>query len=120
VFLGVDCPDVPADALLAAAAALDEADAAAGPTADGGYWTLAARRCEPALLTGIDWGTPLVYDQTRAAAERAGLTFRELPRWFDVDEPADLLALFDRLRDADEPALLRLRQRLEPLLPKRT
>lgn len=115
-FLGVDSPDVPAEALRAIAPALMGHDAAIGPVSDGGYWTLAARRLAPPLLRGIDWGTSAVYDQTFAAAREAGLSVRALPRWHDVDEPADLDALRQRLATASsealEPALLRLRERL--------
>lgn len=109
-FFGVDCPDVPAAALAAIAPALTRADAAVGPVADGGYWTLAAGRRRPELLRGIDWGTAAVYDQTRRAADEAGLVLAELPAWHDVDRPDDLAALRSRLRTAapHDPALARL------------
>lgn len=114
VFLGVDSPDVPAQALRAIPAALRDTDAAIGPVCDGGYWTLAANRYLPQLLTGIDWGTANVYHQTVAAA--AGrLSVTTLPVWHDVDEPDDLDALRHRLQRASaplEPALIRLRDRL--------
>lgn len=103
VFLGVDTPDVPAAALEAVVPALADVDAAIGPASDGGYWTLAARRHAPALLRGIDWGGSAVYHQTLAAAAREGLTWRSLPTWHDVDEPADLAALRHRLNPRKDP-----------------
>jgi len=117
VFLGVDCPDFPADGLRRAWAVAggDGADVAVGPVEDGGYWTLAAGRPVPAVLRGIDWGTPHVYDQTRAAAAAAGLSMAVLPRWRDVDEPADLAALRRRLEEADGGPLTRLRRALQTL-----
>ena len=72
-FFGGDSPDVPAAALDAIAPALEQADIAIGPTADGGYWTLAAASYAPAVLRAVDWGGPCVYDQTRRQAEEAGL-----------------------------------------------
>lgn len=115
VFFGVDSPDVPSDVLVSIPASIEEADAAVGPVDDGGYWALAARAYAPALLRGIDWGGSSVYHQTRQAARSAGLALAELPRWHDVDEPADLRALLTRLADAAEPDLRRLRDQLESI-----
>ncbi len=113
VFFGVDCPDVPKSHLDSIPIALQSADAACGPVDDGGYWCLAARRYTPELLAGIDWGTAAVYHQTRDAAQKAGLTFEQLPTWQDVDDVKDLKALRQRLQSAEEPALKSLAQRLE-------
>ena len=112
IFFGVDSPDIPAEALKTIPQALLKADAVVGPVDDGGYWTLAAEAYAPALLRGIDWGESSVYHQTLQAARSAGLTLAELPRWHDVDEPADLRALQARLTRATEPSLQRLRDRL--------
>lgn len=111
-FFGVDSPDAPAAALAAIPSAVDAADVALGPAEDGGYWTLAARRFAPTLLSPIDWGTSVVYDQTSAAARSAGLSVYPLPRWHDVDDWAGLTALRARLENTDEPPLARLRERL--------
>jgi rSAM/selenodomain-associated transferase 1 len=115
VFFGVDSPDVPTQVLTIIYDSLNNAHAAVGPVEDGGYWCLAARRNTPELLAGIDWGTSAVYHQTREAARNAGLTLRELPAWHDVDTAEDLSALLTRLRDAREPALTRLKQRLDKI-----
>jgi len=82
-FFGVDCPDVPAEALAAIGPALARADAAVGPVDDGGYWPLAAGRPRRELLRGIDWGS---------------------------DHPEDLTALRARLRETAprDAALARL------------
>ena len=119
-FFGVDSPDVPADLLAPLPDVLRHADAAAGPTEDGGYWTLLARRHAPALLRGIDWGTATVYDQTRLVAASAELAWAELPRWFDVDDADDLAALRRRLGDPSgdrpDPDLVTLDRRLAAVL----
>ncbi len=94
---GMDAPDVPDDLLRAIPHALKSADVAIGPTEDGGYWTLAARRFAPELLRGIEWGGPEVFDQTRVRADAAGLAVQCLPTWRDVDTPADVRALRRRL-----------------------
>ncbi len=97
-FFGSDTPDVPASLLSAIPATLSGCDIAVGPTGDGGYWTLAARTHNPAVLEGIDWGSAHVYDQTRRQAAGAGLVVGALPQWHDVDRPGDLDALRVRLR----------------------
>lgn len=96
-FFGGDSPDVPDEALAAIPAALASCDVAAGPTGDGGYWTLAARAHYPQLLADIDWGGPSVYDQTLQRAASSGLVVGKLPQWHDVDRPADVEALRARL-----------------------
>ncbi len=115
VFFGVDSPDVPSEVLATIYESLGHAHAVVGPVEDGGYWCLAARRYTPELIAGIDWGTSAVYHQTRQAARDAGLTFHELPAWHDVDTAEDLGTLVIRLRDAREPALTRLKHRLESI-----
>lgn len=116
-FFGIDSPDVPKRVLAGLWAVLQYADAAAGPTHDGGYWTLLARRKAPKLLESIDWGTTGVYHQSRCAAASAGLTWGELPRWHDVDDAHDLELLRRRLthdprEHGSDPALAELCRRL--------
>ncbi len=101
-FFGADAPDVPEDALRAIPQALASHDLAAGPTHDGGYWTLAAKAFHPQVLRAIDWGTDRVYDQTLNRAAEAGLEACALPRWYDIDEPGDLEALSRRLASRRE------------------
>lgn len=89
VIVGSDCPSVDADYVHDAIQALDQADVVLGPSDDGGYVLIGARRTVPGMLANIDWGTPEVLVQTRDRMVAAGLTVTQLePRW-DVDEPAD-------------------------------
>jgi len=116
VFLGVDSPDVPADALNQIAPTLTHHDAAVGPVTDGGYWTLAATNYCPGLLRGIDWGSAHVYHQTHEAAAQQGLHCADLTRWYDVDAFDDLTALRRRIEHAEDPALRHLKQRLHAIV----
>ena len=113
VFLGVDSPDVPIENYDQAIDALKHGDAAIGPAVDGGYWTLTGRRFDQRLVSEIDWGTAAVYDQTLRAAREAGLCVVALPIWHDVDTPGDLDALRRRIERRDDPALQRLKARLD-------
>lgn len=119
---GIDTPDMPVEGLVRIAPALRSGDLAIGATTDGGYWCLAAPVLRRSLFEGIDWGTERVYDQTLHRASVAGLGLCELPNWYDVDRPADLRALRDRLASTliddvkPDQALQRLAAQLEQLL----
>ena len=110
-FFGMDTPDLPAGHFAAIAEALVRADAAVGPTGDGGYWTIAFQDRPLELLRRIDWGSDRVYDQTLERAAGAGLRIETLPPWTDVDHPADLARLRQRVAqeaaDSDVAALAR-------------
>jgi hypothetical protein len=47
--------------------ALDQADVVIGPTVDGGYYLLGARRAPDALLHEMPWGTPEVLPITHSS-----------------------------------------------------
>ncbi|MCA1620862.1 MAG: TIGR04282 family arsenosugar biosynthesis glycosyltransferase [Acidobacteria bacterium] len=104
VALGADSPTLPPPNLSAALEALADgrADIALGPTDDGGYYAVALRAPARGLFDAVEWSTPRAYAQTARNAARLGLRLLELPRWYDVDTPADLLRL--RAEFADEAA----------------
>lgn len=90
VIIGTDCPDLTCDHLAGAFRAMRDADVALGPATDGGYYLIGMRRLTARLFHGIDWSTPHVATQTRAAATAAGLSIADLPPLSDVDVPGDL------------------------------
>ena len=88
IIAGTDAPTLPAahlEQLLAS-----NADVALGPTDDGGYYAIACRGTHPAMFDEVEWSGRLTLEHTVRAIERAGMTVERGPRWFDVDEPADL------------------------------
>lgn len=89
ILIGTDTPWMGRGRLELALRALDRADVVLGPTRDGGYYLVGARRPVPEMFSGIDWGTSRVLRQTVATLERAGVPFRLLPRDFDLDRPED-------------------------------
>ena len=96
--VGSDLPHLPAHRYAEAFAALDQADAAIGPSGDGGYYLLAARVPTPALFEDIDWSTSAVLAQTLQRAHAAGLRIATLPACDDADTADDLLPLLTALR----------------------
>jgi uncharacterized protein len=103
-----DSPSVPREVLIDAFAGLQEPhDLALGPADDGGYYLAALRRHVPQLYLDVTMSTPQVLQDTLQAAARLGLRSRLLPRWYDIDGPADL----EKLR-RDPAALVHTRTAL--------
>ncbi|MDO6825459.1 TIGR04282 family arsenosugar biosynthesis glycosyltransferase [Marinobacter sp. 1_MG-2023] len=96
MIVGSDCPSVEPGYVHQALVALEEYDVVLGPSDDGGYVLIGARRVVPHMLDDIDWGTEAVLEQTCERLKKLGLSVALLePRW-DVDEPEDW-ARFQRL-----------------------
>jgi uncharacterized protein len=93
--IGTDSPTLPPEYPAEALSALGRggADLALGPAEDGGYYLLALSRPAPGLFEGVEWSTPRAYEQTARNGARLSLRLAEMPGWYDVDTPADLLRL---------------------------
>lgn len=92
--IGTDCPGLTVDHLQLASFALQGGnDAVIAPAQDGGYVLIGVRRPMPELLSDIAWSTPQVMAETRRRIELHGFRAHELPKLWDVDEPADLKRL---------------------------
>lgn len=90
VVIGSDCPAITANHVEQAFHALRQHQVVLGPAQDGGYYLVGlSRQCEP-LFQNIAWGTPLVFDQTVAIAERLQLSLATLEQLPDIDRPEDL------------------------------
>ena len=101
VLLGSDIPDLPADIIGEALAALLSVDLVLGPARDGGYYLIGMtgpRVCQD-LFRGIPWSSPSVFRLTLQKAQAAGLKVHLLPDWNDVDSVEDLRDLVSRNRD---------------------
>ncbi len=90
VVAATDVPDLSAEDIEQAMAALDEADVVIGPSTDGGYYLIGMGRFYPALFEGIEWSTDRVYAQTMAAADRLKLAVHSLRCLDDIDTEEDL------------------------------
>jgi rSAM/selenodomain-associated transferase 1 len=90
VFIGADAPDLTAQHLRDAAAALTGHDAAVGPACDGGYWLLGLARRIEGLFDDMPWGTDQVLPMTLARLQGDGVAPFMLPTLADLDRPEDL------------------------------
>jgi rSAM/selenodomain-associated transferase 1 len=94
--IGTDCPALAAGHLREAADVLrGGSDVVIFPAEDGGYVLIGMRAPQPALFSGMRWGTPDVMDETRRRLRQLGLSWREPATLWDVDVPSDLARLRD-------------------------
>jgi glycosyltransferase A (GT-A) superfamily protein (DUF2064 family) len=99
--INADSPTLPPARIAAAFAALATYDVVFGPTADGGYYLIAAAIPCDHLLLGAPYpdGATILRDTLDQAA-RLGLRAGTIAPWFDVDLPAELRGLAKALADA--------------------
>jgi rSAM/selenodomain-associated transferase 1 len=105
VMIGTDSPTFPGKFIEEAFIDLEASDAVLGKTSDGGFYLIGLRRLKMEIFENVEWSSPRTFKQTKENIERAGLKLKEMPEWYDVDEPADL----EKLReDFAQNEILRL------------
>ncbi len=105
ILVGADVPDLPVPHLRTAIANLlpdsGVPQLVLAPAADGGFVLIGSTRAPGAMLRDeTEWGTGEVCARTirRAEAEPARWRVHRMERWWDIDEPEDLIALRERIR----------------------
>jgi len=101
IFIGMDCPDLPAEEIVHAARVCSEpGHAYICPATDGGYVLLGlpADARADAVFAGVEWSAPETCASQVASLVRSGLRCTHGGRYRDVDEAEDLVALAHRLR----------------------
>jgi rSAM/selenodomain-associated transferase 1 len=94
-----DSPTVPAENLAEAVELLSthEHRVVLGPSDDGGYYLIGARKPHRRLFEQIDWSTERVLNQTIQRAMELELEVKLLPSGYDVDDGASLRRLCNEL-----------------------
>jgi rSAM/selenodomain-associated transferase 1 len=93
-----DSPHLPASVLVAAFDALESNDLVVGPTYDGGYYLVGARKSYPGLFTSDGMGTGSALETLLRRARALGLSAHLTDRFYDIDVAADLSQLADDLQ----------------------
>jgi hypothetical protein len=100
-------PSAPTEPLAAALAASVPGDAriVLGPTENGGFYAIVRGGGRSDRATAdLPWGTPAVAATIRARCKDLDLPVSELPRWYAVEEPSDVLRLLEEMRRHPERA----------------
>lgn len=102
VLVGSDLPTLPPAHISAALDALSRLGEVLvlGPAEDGGYYLIGLTQSRREFFEHIPWGTPLVLQRTREAAEAIGIPVETMPLWYDVDSTSDLRRVW---HGADQP-----------------
>lgn len=98
VLIGSDLPTLPPAHVSAALGILIRRGEVLvlGPAEDGGYYLIGLTQSRPEFFEHIPWGTPLVLQRTREAAEALGIPVEATPLWYDVDSASDLQRVWHR------------------------
>lgn len=93
--VNADSPTLPPAYLAQAADRLKDTrcDLVLGPSDDGGYYLIGARRVHRELYADMVWSVASVFDETMRRAGALGLAVHVLPRWYDVDDGETLARL---------------------------
>ena len=97
VVIGSDCPELTAEDIRAAWAALARDDLVLGPAKDGGYWLIGLKSRQPSLFHSMPWSTDKVLEETLDRARHSGLTFKLLRELSDVDTEQDWLSFLAQI-----------------------
>lgn len=121
ITIGTDSPTLPLKTLQSAVESFLEpaADLVLGATKDGGYYLIGLRKSIPEIFENVSWSSANVYRETIEKAKSVGIeNLIELPAWYDVDVPADLIFLRDEIF-ADETSPRRVSETYRWLLAHR-
>jgi uncharacterized protein len=106
VLIGSDLPTLPIPHVSAALRILSRRGEvlALGPAEDGGYYLIGLTQARPEFFQDIPWGTPLVLQRTREAADALGIPVEMVPPWYDIDSASDLRRILHRSQQSEGAA----------------
>lgn len=98
VMIGTDSPTFPADFIEQAFEFLEtNSDVVLGKTEDGGFYLIGLRKSENEIFKNVAWSSPETFEQIYKNIKIQNLHLREVPSWYDVDEPQDYKKLREEI-----------------------
>lgn len=99
VLFTADAPSFDTEPVAAAVTALGEAPTlVVAPGERGELRVLATTQPPGELLRDLPWDTSAVVPTIRVRCKELGVPLEELPAWYTIDEPSDVLRLIEELR----------------------
>ena len=89
LLVGTDCPALTSAHLEDGMRALSRKDLVLGPTEDGGYYLIGARKPPEALLADIPWSAEDTLARTMEELTARGLSVAQLEKLRDLDDEDD-------------------------------
>jgi rSAM/selenodomain-associated transferase 1 len=91
VMIGTDSPTFSEDFIEQAFEFLEtNSDAVLGKTEDGGFYLIGLRKSDARIFEKVEWSSPQAFEKVRENIMNLNWHLREVPSWYDVDEPKDL------------------------------
>lgn len=98
VMIGTDSPTFPFDFIEQAFEFLEtNSDAVLGKAEDGGFYLIGLRNLQKEIFENVAWSSPKTFEQIYKNIEKLNLHLREVPSWYDVDEPEDYKKLREEI-----------------------
>ncbi len=107
-----DNPTLPGQYLAEALQSLETSELVLGPTEDGGYYLIGAKKAYPSLLNDMIWSAETVMSETIKRAEEGALKVEVLPGWYDLDTGAELERFREELKSQESHCAFHTRQAL--------
>ena len=105
VMIGTDSPTFPAEFIERAFIFLEmKSDVVLGKTEDGGFYLIGLRSLDKRIFENVEWSSTRTFEQTNRNIENLNLSLSEIPVWYDVDTPQDLIKLEKELVDDQQLA----------------
>lgn len=98
IIIGSDSPNLPGSHIKEAFDKLEKNDLVLGPAYDGGFYLIGLKKPCLEIFRGVKWSTNTVFEHTLRNASTLGKKTAILDKWYDIDEPADLMRLYNDLR----------------------
>jgi len=97
VLIGSDIPALQPQTVQRSLTLLEKSDVCLGPSCDGGYYLIGAKKPVSLLFQDVPWSTPRVLRVTLEKAKQEGLSIELLEELRDIDVPENLEMLSNEI-----------------------